>query len=174
MKSKVLLFTILSILIFSLSASAQSYLAAGTQITMEDDTRKAIEDITIGDIVLSYNVTDQVYEKKTVTSTDKIMFGRTVRIVLDNGLQVLTTSDYPFWGERGWLSVDSELTAEYPKYESVKATDIGDYLYFYDILTTSSERISIIEGIMEPIMTYSITIEGGGAIVGNGFILGTE
>lgn len=174
MKSKIILFTLLSIFGFSLNANAQSYLAAGTQITMGDDTRKGVEDIAVGDVVLSYNVQEKVYEKKKVTATDKIMFGRTVRIVLDNGLQILATSDYPFWGERGWLSVDYEMTAENPKFSAVKATEIGDYMYFYDVLTTASERVAIVEGIMEPIMTHTLTIEGGGTIIGNGFILGTE
>lgn len=174
MKSRIFLFTLLAMFGFCLNAYSQSYVVGSTQVTMADDTRKSIENIAVGDVVLSYDVKEGVYQKKKVTGTDKIMFGRTLRIVLDNGLQILTTSDYPFWGERGWLSVDTELTSENPKYESVKETQIGDYMYFYDILTTSSERVAIIEGIMEPMMTYNITIEGGGTIIANGFIIGVD
>ncbi|NDV96652.1 hypothetical protein D0T84_17285 [Dysgonomonas sp. 521] len=174
MKTNILILTLISLFALNLNMKAQSYVAIGTQITMGDDVRQGVEKLAVGDVVLSYDHTKDVYEKKKVASVDKIMFNRTARIVLENGMQILLTSDYPFWSERGWISIDPETTVQNPKYKSVKSCKIGDYLYFYDILSTSSERISVIEGILEPIMVYNIKLEGGGSIVANGFIIGVD
>jgi hypothetical protein len=175
MKEKILILTLISLFALNINMNAQSYVAIGTQITMSDDTRKSVDRISVGDIVLSYNHTKDEYEKKTVKSLDKLMFNRLVRIVLENKMQILVTSEYPFWSERGWISVDPEMTpVQNPRYTDVKQCNIGDYLKFYDILTTGSERVGIIEGILEPITAYNVQLEGGGAIIANGFIIGAD
>lgn len=174
MKTNILILILACLFAFNLNVSAQSRLAIGTQITMGDDTRKSVDNITVGDIVLSYDQTRKVYEKKKVTSIDKIMYSRMIRLALENKFQVLITADCPLLGEKGWVSLDPELTAEMPKYKDVKEAAIGDYLYYYDVLSTSSDRIAFFEGIMEPMMTYSVQIEGGGSIIANGLIIGAE
>jgi len=174
MKTNILLFTLICLFAINLGVNAQARLAVGTQITMGDDRRKSVDEIAVGDVVLSYDYTRKVYEKKKVTGIDKIMYSRMVRFVLENKLQILTTFDYPFWGEKGWVSIDPELVAENPKFKDAKGINVGDYLYYYDVLSTSSDRIAFFEGVMEPMMTYSIQIEGGGAIIANGFIVGTN
>jgi hypothetical protein len=147
---------------------------------MADDTRKSVDNIAVGDVVLSYDYTKKVYEKKKVTFIDKVMYSRMVRLVLENKRQILTSSDLPFWGEEGWVSTNPELSAESPLYKDIvyvylpKEANVGNYLYYYDVLSTSSDRIAFIEGIMEPMMTYTIQIEGGGAIIANSFIIGTN
>ncbi len=174
MKTNILTLTFLSLFALNLSINAQNYLATGTQITMGDDLRKGVEDVTVGDVILSYDYTKDLYEKKKVAGVDKIMFNRLARIVLENKMQVLVTSQYPFWSERGWVSIDPEMTIQNPKYASVKSCNVGDYLKFYDILSTGSDRIAIIEGILEPIMGYNIQLEEGGSIIANGFIIGVD
>lgn len=174
MKTNILLFTLICLFAFNLNVNAQARLVVGTQVTMGDDTRKSVDNIAVGDVVLSYDYTKKVYEKKKVTGVDKIMYSRMVRLVLENKLQILTTTDYPFWGEKGWTSIDPEMTEVNPKFKDVKESKIGDYLYYYDVLSTSSDRIAFFEGVMEPMMAYAIQIEGGGAIVANGFIVGTN
>lgn len=172
MKANILILILITL--SALNINAQSHIAIGSQITMGDDTRKSIENLSVGDVVLSYNYIKDVYEKKTVAHTEKIMFNRMVRVVLENKMQILLTSDNPFWSERGWVSVDPEMTSENPKYKTVKQCKTGDYISFYDILSTGSDRIAILEGILEPIMAYSIKLEGEGSIIVNGFIIGAE
>jgi intein/homing endonuclease len=174
MRTNILLLALICLFTLNLSVSAQAGLVVGTQITMGDDTRKNVADVSVGDVVLSYDYTRKVYEKKKITGTDKIMYSRMVRFVLENKLQILATSDYPFWGERGWVSVDTEATATNPKYKDAKELNIGDYLHYYEVLSTSSDCIAFVEGIMEPLMAYSLHIEGGGTIIANGFIVGTK
>lgn len=175
MKANILTLTLISLFALNINVKAQSYVAIGTQITMADDTRKSVDRISVGDVVLSHNHIKDGYEKKTVKSIDKLMFNRMVRIVLENKMQILVTSEYPFWSERGWISIDPDMTpVQNAKYTDVKQCNIGDYLKFYDILTTGSERVGIIEGILEPITAYNIQLEGGGSIIANGFIIGAE
>ena len=174
MKANILILTLISLFALNTKINAQSHLAIGTQITMGDDTRKGVENLSAGDVILSYNYTRDTYEKKTVKSVDKIMFNRLIRMVLENKMQILLTSDNPFWSERGWISVDPEMTSQNPKYKAVKQCNTGDYLSFYDILSTGSERVAIMEGILEPIMAYSIQLEGDGSIIANGFIIGAD
>jgi hypothetical protein len=174
MKANILILTLVSFFALNINVKAQSYVAIGTQITMGDDTRKSAENVSVGDIVLSYNHAKNVYEKKTVKNVEKIMFNRMVRVALENKMQILFTSESVFWSERGWVSVDPETTSQNPAYKAVKQCDIGDYLTFYDILSTSSERIAIIEGILEPIMMYNLQLEDGGTIIANGFVVGAE
>lgn len=174
MKTNVLLFILSLFFGFNLSANAQSRVAIGTWIVMGDDSKKNVDDIEIGDAVLSYDYTKKVYEKKKVTSIDKIMYSRMVRLVLENKLQILTSSDLPFWGENGWVCTNPELSSESSRYNNVKEIKTGNYLYYYDVLSTSSDRVAFVEGIMEPMMAYAIQIEGGGAIIANSFIVGTN
>ena len=172
MKMNLLFLALLSF--FALNINAQKKLAVGTQITMGDDSRKSIDQIVVGDVLLTYNYTDKIYEKKKITSIDHAMYNRMARLVLENKMQILTTSDYPFLGEKNWRSIDPEKTKESSKYANVKNATMGDYIYFYDVLSTSSDRIAFIEGITEPIKAYSIQIEGDNAIIANGFIVGAD
>lgn len=174
MKTNVLLLILSCFFAFNLSINAQSRVAIGSWVIMGDDTKKNVDDIVVGDVVLSYDYTKKVYEKKKVTSIDKAIYSRMVRLVLENKLQILTSSDLPFWGENGWVSTNPELSTESHLSKDVKEIKTGNYLYYYDILSTSSDRIAFVEGIMEPIMAYAIQIEGGGAIIANSFIIGTN
>lgn len=174
MKTNVLLLMLSCFFAFNLSINAQSRVAIGTWVVMGDDSKKNVDDIAVGDIVLSYDYTKKVYEKKKVTSIDKVMYSRMVRLVLENKLQILTSSDLPFWGENGWTSTNPEISAENHLSKDVKEVKAGNYLYYYDVLSTSSDRIAFVEGIMEPMMAYAIQIEGGGAIIANSFIVGTN
>lgn len=174
MKTNILLLILSFLFAFNLSSNAQSRVAIGTWIVMADDTKKNVDDIQIGDVVLSYDCTKKVYEKKKVTSIDKIMYSRMVRLVLENKLQILTSSDLPFWGETGWVSTNPESSTESDLSQNVKEIKVGNYLYYYDVLSTSSDRVAFVEGITESMMAYAIQIEGGGAIIANSFIVGTN
>lgn len=174
MKANILILTLVSLFVLNMNVKAQSYVAVGTQITMGDDTRKSVDNISVGDVVLSYNYTKNVYEKKTVKSVEKIMFNRMARVVLENKMQILLTSESVFWSERGWVTMDPEMATQNPAYKSAKQCNIGDYLTFYDILSTSSERVAVMEGILEPITMYNVQLEDGGTLIANGFIIGAE
>lgn len=173
MKIRFFLFTLACFLILSVSMVAQSSsLAAGTKITMFDDKKKNIENLEVGDVVLSFNTQDKVYEEKKVKNISKIMYNRLVRVTLNSGVQLTMTSDCPFLAEKGWVSVDPELTMSNKKYTDVKRCQIGEFALFYNVTSTDYVEITVIQGIMDPTQTYIVELEGDGAIVANGFLVG--
>lgn len=176
MKTKILIIAFSTFIIASINTYSQTHISIGTQITMGDDSRRSVDKLEIGDMVLSYDQNKGIYEKKKIVNIDKAMYNRMVRLVLENKLQILTSNDQPFLGEQGWVSIDPEKTTKNPKHSNtkIKEASIGNYLYYYDVLSTASDRIAFFEGITEPIMAYSITLEGGGSIIANGFIVGTN
>jgi intein/homing endonuclease len=149
-----------------------SSLAVGTKITMFDDKKIDIENLEVGDIILSFNIKDKVYEEKKVKSIKKIMYNRLVRVTLNSGIQLTMTSDCPFLAEKGWVSVDPELTKSNTKYTDVKRCQSGEFALFYNVTSTDYVEITVIQGIMEPTQTYIVELEGDGAIIANGFLVG--
>lgn len=174
MKIKTLLFTLFCLFAFSIGVKAQNSLAMGTQITMADDTKKDIDQIVAGDIVLSFNIKDKVYEEVKVKSIEQIMYYRLVRVTLESGVQLTMTGGYPIWAEKGWISVDPYQTNTSGLYKNVKRCQIGDFVLFYNITSTDFVELSTIQGIMEPTQTYMIELEGEGAIIANGFLVGQK
>ena len=174
MKFKALLFTLSCLLAFSIGTRAQSSLASGTQITMADDTKKAIDKIEVGDVVLSFNTKDKVYEEVKVKSIEKVMYYRLVRVALESGVQLTMTGDYPIWAEKGWISVDPDQTNAKDRYTNVRRCHIGDFVLFYNITSTDFVELSTIQGVMGPTQAYSIELDGGDAIIANGFLVGQK
>ncbi|WP_029904289.1 Hint domain-containing protein [Prevotella sp. 10(H)] len=173
MKIRVFLFTLTCFFVLGMGINAQnSSLAAGTKITMFDDKKKNIEELEVGDVVLAFNIKEKVYEEKKVGNINKIMYNRLVRVSLESGMQLTMTIDTPIWAEKGWVSVDPELTKMGNKFPDVQTCKIGEYAFYYNITSTDYVEITVIQGIMEPTQTYTIELEGGGALIANGFIVG--
>lgn len=174
MRIKSLLFTLLCSFVFCFAAKAQSALAEGTQIIMADDTKKPIEEIEAGDVILSFNLKDKVYEEAKVKSIQKVMFYRLIRVTLESGVQLTMTGDYPIWAEKGWISVDPEMTKENGRYKDVKRSMLGDFVLFYNVASTDFIELSTIQGIMEPTQAYIIELDGDGTIIANGLLVGQK
>jgi hypothetical protein len=87
------------------TAARAACFVAGTQVLMADGTRKAIEDVKVGDKVASRNVTTGKDETHTVTRTfvhhDVVLY----EVKVDGG-KVTTTADHPFYVHGlGWTAV---------------------------------------------------------------------
>lgn len=88
--------------------------AAGTKVTMGDGSLKNIEDVRVGEVILSYNVyTRSLEEKKVsyfVTQVHNLKDGDlTVRITFSNGVVTHNTIANPFWSrDKGFVAVDEE------------------------------------------------------------------
>ncbi|MDR1883802.1 MAG: hypothetical protein LBR26_13620 [Prevotella sp.] len=173
MKIRSFLFTFACLLASNTGMIAQSgSLAAGTKITMFDDKKKNIENLEVGDAVLSFNTKDKVYEEKKVKSIKKIMYNRLVRVTLESGMQLTMTGDCPFLAEKGWVSVDPGPDEPDKKYTGVKPCRTGEFTLFYNVTSTDYVEITAIQGIMAPTQTYMVELEGNGAIIANGFLAG--
>lgn len=149
-------------------------LAVGTQITMWNDTLKDVENIQVGDSVMSFNIATRSYVARKVKQVYNVLHSRMLRITLANDMQILTTYDHPFLSITGWKSFDPERTMNYKRYDKVESYKIGDNLSYYDILSTSYSQIKSIESIDVPIQTYTLMLDGEGAFIANSFLVGQE
>lgn len=173
MRIKAFFITLTCFFLFNLGISAQFRLAEGTQITMADDTKRNIEKVKAGDVVLSFNVKDRVYEEKKVKSVNQVLINRLIRITLESGMHITLTVDYPILAEKGWVSFDPELTKSDDVYGAVKRCMEGDFVLFYNVTSTDYIELVSVKGILDPIQTYEIELEDGeSAIVANGFLIG--
>lgn len=77
---------------------------AGTQITLFDGSVKAIEDVAVGEKVLTYNEILGVNEVGTVGDLKQHKVSEVIRLTLDNEIIITTTHEHPFFVEdKGWV-----------------------------------------------------------------------
>jgi len=77
---------------------------AGTMVKLNDGTEVAIEDIAIGDEILTYNEELGKNEKGIVGDLKKHTVDSVIRLTLDNENIILTTSEHPFYVEGKWIT----------------------------------------------------------------------
>ena len=139
---------------------AGSCFIAGTKVSMADGTLKNIEDVSVGDYVLSYNIeTEQNVPQEVLEIESPIREGY---YSLNNGL-IGVTSEHPFYvkksdGTETWASLNPERTLEESKrvYNNsllVDNLEIGD-----EFFTSSGEWVvlSEIKYVPGDIQTYNL------------------
>ena len=128
---------------------------AGTKITMADGAYKNIEDIKIGDRVLSYNVDRNRFSSWTVA-----MLGNPVHPVYEiNNDLIRSTKEHPLFlkkknGKTGWGAVDVVRANDVVRLkEDVLQIEVGDQLF-----TSDREWIEITDITFDPVpvQTYNI------------------
>ena len=102
---------------------------AGTKVTMSDRSIKNIEDVKVGDEVLSQSGVNKVlsYDRPTLGIRKLYSF---------NGGTAFVTSEHPFMSTDGWKSIDPSKTAEENSDLSVSMLKVGD-----EIITDSKTII---------------------------------
>lgn len=107
---------------------SESCFPAGSQVTMADGTTKNIEDIRIGEYVLSYDLTGQETVIKQVTELETPYRDHMITVEFDDGSQLRMTDEHPVLTQRGWASFSPENTyRERQDLEVVKLQN-GDYV----------------------------------------------
>jgi hypothetical protein len=69
----------------------------GTMIEMADGTTKPIEEINVGDLVLSYNEIINVVEEREVTEVNSPIHDDLVKYILSDDTEIISTFDHPFY-----------------------------------------------------------------------------
>ena len=123
---------------------------AGTQVLMADGTTKNIEDVKIGDVVLSYNESIDEYENNVVDGL--ITNPKTTnlaRVKLLDGTSIEMNKYHPIYTEEGWKSLTNyrglpKLT-DNDKVLSVK----GEFIEIHSIESWEEET---------PITTYNLSV----------------
>jgi intein/homing endonuclease len=143
---------------------------AGTQILMADKTLKAIEDITAGEHVISYNIETGSFEEDVVTKTiikpnsDDLVF-----IKLSDGTKLGMRAYHPLLTVDGWKSLRPALAETIADIkEPIALLNIGDTVVTIDGTATIIEIIT-----REDILnynTYNLTVAKNHNYFANGVV----
>lgn len=143
---------------------------AGTQITMADGTEKSIEDVVVGDEVLSFNGTEN--ESKRVIDLKAPTHKDIVKYVFSNQTELICTHDHPIFTDGGELaSYAPELTnSRYDLDKEVKQIKVGD-LVFVNKTNSQTAVKEIIELDLGDTQTYIFTVEDNHNFYANGILV---
>ena len=149
---------------------------AGTKVKMADGTDKDIEDVEVGDEVISWNEDTGEIETSIVKKLMQPIHDDIVELEWEHGTTI-STFDHPFWSvvKQEWSSYKSELTLARYDFDNVDSLsvstptnpvgDIGLYLD-EDNNLVESKLLSMKEDIGE-IQTYIFELEGNKTFFAN-------
>lgn len=132
---------------------------AGTRVSMADGTEKNIEDVSIGDEVLSYNEETGVIEPKQVIKLNSPIHNDLVEYTLPNDHKITSTFDHPFYvNGLSLASYQPNWTNErYVLPSEVGKIKVGDLLNLVN--NEIVEIVSIVELDRVDTQTYIISVE---------------
>lgn len=141
---------------------------AGTGVTMEDGSEKDIEDVAVGDKVLSFDKNGNQSSYEVLELESPIREGYYI-ISLENGTSLEITNEHPVFyknkGYEGWGSMDPEVTEKYS--DQIVQQIVVDG-YFFDKDSTWLKIKSIIFVPMS-IQTYNLKkVDGASSFFANG------
>jgi intein/homing endonuclease len=144
---------------------------AGTQITMADGSFKNIEEVQIGDEVITLNEETKLNEVKKVINTKSPIHNDLVKYTLSNGVEVTSTFDHPFYVNKMELaSYAPNLTNE--RYElgvNVRKIETGDFVY----MIPNDNEVTIEKIEPQPLkdtQTYIFAVEDNHNFYANGIL----
>ncbi len=132
----------------------------GTSVTMSDKAKKNIEDIVVGDFVMTR------YGYERVTKVLAIPYDGYVYAFNGNG-NYFFTPNHPFLSERGWVSLDTEATKKEIPALTVNELKVGDILFTDGV----REKIETLQRQKMKGYVYNIVVEGSHTYYANGYLV---
>jgi len=119
----------------------------GTRILLEDGTYLNIENVKVGDKVMSFNFVKNESESSTVINIFSKKINKVVRYVFENGKELVATIDHPIYViNKGWSSYSDELSNTLYSLETpVKKIEVGDEIKLFSETQTLTDY-EILEG----------------------------
>lgn len=148
----------------------------GTKITMSNGTTKPIEDLRIGDEVLSYNFEKQRTESAVIIELAQAVHNRLVELDFE-GTKIVCTDDHPYYSSSsGWISLNPQKTKIYKNMDKVNRLKIGDKISFLTAnAQLSSKTLQNTEFLNTTEQTYTIVkLNKNDNFFAEGFLVGTE
>ena len=145
---------------------------AGTQITLSDWSTKNIEDVVVGDVVISFNEESEKQEDKEVLSLLSPLHDDLVKYTLSNGTVITSTFDHPYYVNGLELaSYRPEWTNErYEALSGVIEIKVGDVVNLEANDESSVHIISIEEQPTEATQTYIFHVKDNMNFYANGIL----
>jgi hypothetical protein len=143
---------------------------SGTEITLENGDVKNIEDIIVGDIVLTFNESSEEVEGKLVYEILTPIHSDLVTIELEDGTKITSTTDHPYYTNDLQLkSYDSEKTNELYKLPTIVSDlKVGDVLRKGEY---GSEIVNIQIHDKDETQTYLLRVEDNHNYFANGILV---
>jgi intein/homing endonuclease len=145
---------------------------AGTKVTMGDGSEKNIEDVVVGDNVISFNELTLTNEVKEVIRLQTPIHNDLVKYEFSNQTSITSTFDHPFYvGDLELAAYNPLITNErYDLNKEVKQIKIGDMMYLSNGFSKTSLK-DIIELDSSNVQTYIITVEDNHNFYANGILV---
>lgn len=145
---------------------------AGTKVTMSDGSEKNIEDVVVGDEVLSFNESTLQNEVKKVIKLFSPIHYDLVKYEFANQTSITSTFDHPFYvGDLELASYAPFLTNKrYELDKEVRQIKIGDMVYLSNGVSKTAIK-DIIELDETETQTYIIAIEDNHNFYANGILV---
>lgn len=128
---------------------------AGTSIGLPNGERKNVEDIKIGDFVMSFNFNTMQIEEQKVRGIGSRKVEKIVKYTFDDGTILESTLDHPIYSkDKGWVSKDPKYTMDA---YGLKTTEVAVSMKFVkdDGLDVT---LSNIEVISNPTIVYNVKV----------------
>lgn len=152
---------------------------AGVKIKMANGTNKNIEDVIVGDSVVSFNINTKTLENKLVTNVYTRTSADFIEYKLDNGMILKCTEDHPIFIKDYQLA--SNRPPDFDMYDGIESTDSiidfikkEDIVYVMDGVTEAvlMEMKVIMPKIVAP--TYIFTVEDNHNFFANEILVHNE
>ena len=132
---------------------------AGTEIELIDGEIKKIEDVKIGDVVLSFNEATNTKEYNVVIDTKSPIHNDLVTYHFNNGTTLTCTYDHPIYVNGLQIaSFKPELTNKrYELDKNVIQINVGDVVSLSTDIQSTIEKIEVLE--LVDTQTYIFTVE---------------
>lgn len=151
--------------------------AKGTKVQIDKKSAKNIEDLKIGDFVLTFDFTSKKTIPAKIEKLDSVFHHNLVTYIFKSGLKITSTQDHPFLIlNKGWSSLNPIQSGQYKGFEKINKIAVGDHFQTsinYDQLTY--DELLKIEFLNDTQITYTICkLSNGNNFIANGFIVGVE
>ena len=119
----------------------------GTPILMEDGTYLNIENVKVGDRVLSFDFINNESKSSNVLNIFSKKVNKVVKYVFESGKELIATMDHPIYViDKGWSSYSDDLSNTLYSLETpVKKIEIGDVIKLHNE-TQVLTNIEVLEG----------------------------
>ena len=144
-------------------------LLPGTKITLFNGEYINIEDLIGGEVVLTYNIEKNTFEKGMVTKIFQPLHNDIIKLIIGETI-IDCTSTHPFWSvnKNKWVSLNPKETALSMDID-VEQLEKGDIL-----LNEKNEKVILNDIIIiesEDIITYDISVEPNNTYYANGVLV---
>lgn len=130
---------------------------AGTKILLNNGEEKNIEDVRVGDSILSVNMNTMKVEKDVVVLIPLTQEKYTkIRITSENGIENIASPHHPFYVKgKGWAVYDVKM-AEKDLNFKVSNLEVGDVIYYYEKNKLKETKITKLVDEKEKVKMYNL------------------